>query len=161
MKSGLSWIIVVLLLVVVGVLAWMLYATPVVAPTIETATSTGALNDDADITPTTGALHERVRVTAPESGQPVFQNFSVTGEAPGNWYFEASFPIKIVDPNGNTVATGIATALTEWMTTEQVPFKADITVASYTGPATLVLLRDNPSGLPENDDSLSIPIVIQ
>jgi len=34
-------------------------------------------------------------------------------------------------------------------------------VGGYTGPATLILIRDNPSGLPEHDDSLPIPIVIR
>ncbi len=48
------------------------------------------------------------------------------------------------------------------MTTEQVAFSSNIIVeGSYRGPATLILLKDNPSGLPEHDDALEIPIVIQ
>jgi len=42
-----------------------------------------------------------------------------------------------------------------------VPFTAQVTVEDYSGPATLVLLKDNPSGLPENDDSVSFSVVIQ
>jgi hypothetical protein len=158
MKSGLSWIVVVLLIAVIGVLIWMLYASPVSAPTDINATSTPSTQNG---TGGTGALHERVVVTAPESGQRVFENFTVTGEAPGNWFFEASFPIKVLDENGNTLVTVVATALTDWMTTEQVPFKAEVSIDGYTGPATLVLLRDNPSGLPENDDALEVEIVIE
>ena len=47
------------------------------------------------------------------------------------------------------------------MTTADVASKADITATGYTGAATLVLKRDNPSGLPENDASVVVPITIQ
>ena len=114
----------------------------------------------------TAPLHERVVVTIPASGATVGKTFTVTGEAPGNWYFEASFPIEVRDAGNNKVGQGkvgqgIAQAQSDWMTTAQVPFKADVTVTGYTGPVTLILMRDNPSGLPENDDSLSVPITIQ
>ncbi len=89
------------------------------------------------------------------------KSFTVTGEAPGNWYFEASFPIQVRDKDNNKIGQTTGQAQSDWMTTEQVPFKADIAIEGYSGPATLVLLRDNPSGMPENDDSLEIPIVIQ
>lgn len=107
-------------------------------------------------------LHERVLVAAPESGATVAHTFTVSGEAPGNWYFEASFPIEVRDTSGNTLAQTHASALSDWMTTEQVAFSAAVTIDSgYTGAATLVLHKDNPSGLLEHDDSLEIPIVIQ
>ncbi len=86
----------------------------------------------------------------------------VAGSAPGNWFFEASFPIQVRDKDNNKIAQGVAQAQGEWMTTEQVSFTSTITLSTpYSGPATLVLMRDNPSGLPENDDALEIPIVIQ
>jgi hypothetical protein len=122
----------------------------------ETGTDTGTMN------PNLAAPHDRVVVDAPKSGQAVFQSFTVTGKAPGGWYFEASFPIKVVDPQGNIIAQGPATALSDWMTSEDVAFKADLKLTTnYSGPATLVLMNDNPSGMPENQDSISIPIVIQ
>ncbi|MBV9159311.1 MAG: hypothetical protein JO019_01805, partial [Candidatus Kaiserbacteria bacterium] len=46
-------------------------------------------------------------------------------------------------------------------TTGQVTFTAQVSISGYKGPATLVLSKDNPSGLPQNDDSVSIPITIQ
>lgn len=85
----------------------------------------------------------------------------VIGEARGPWYFEASFPVQVRDPDNNLVGQGIAQAGAEWMTENFVPFSATVTVANYTGPATLVLLKDNPSGLPENDDAVFFPIVVQ
>jgi len=156
----LGWILILILVAVLGALAWLIWAPlpekPGTDATNGTSTSTNGTST------ATGALRDRVDISAPQSGQTVFRTFAVTGEAPGPWFFEASFPIRVVDVEGNTLATGIATALSEWMTTDQVPFAADIEIsAEYSGPATLVLMRDNPSGLPENDDSVSVPITIQ
>ncbi|OGG52630.1 hypothetical protein A3C20_00040 [Candidatus Kaiserbacteria bacterium RIFCSPHIGHO2_02_FULL_55_25] len=106
-------------------------------------------------------LHERVVVTSPLRGQAVSQTFPVFGEAPGNWYFEASFPIEVRDADNNKVGQGIAQAQGEWMTSEQVPFVAAVSVGTYSGLATLVLVRDNPSDMRQYDDSLNIPITIQ
>ena len=142
-------------IVIMAVLSWLLIATPVHAPTIEpvAATSTAATNPP---------LHDRVVVTSPKSGSTVTNTFDVTGEAPGNWYFEATFPIQVRDPNDNIIGRIGASAQGDWMTTAQVPFKGTIYLdGTYTGPATLILLKDNPSGLPENDDSLEIPIIIK
>ncbi|MFA7309592.1 MAG: Gmad2 immunoglobulin-like domain-containing protein [Candidatus Paceibacterota bacterium] len=154
------WVVVVLLFVVIAVLGYLLIVTP--APNTGTVATTTGTGNSADIdTPGTTPLNSRVVVDAPRSGAAVFKTFTVTGKAPGPWYFEASFPVQVRDVNNAVVGRGLATALSDWMTTEDVAFKADITVDSYTGPATLVLMRDNPSGLPENDDSVSIPITIQ
>ncbi len=50
----------------------------------------------------------------------------------------------------------------EWMTEEFVPFSSPITIpGEYRGPARLILHRDNASGLPEHDKSVSIPITIE
>ena len=84
----------------------------------------------------------------------------ITGEARGLWYFEASFPITLVNWEGLPIAQGIATAQGEWMTTDFVPFEATIQFAKpdFGERGTLILQKDNPSGLPENDDALEIPI---
>jgi hypothetical protein len=45
------------------------------------------------------------------------------------------------------------------MTNEFVPFEATLTFTKpTTETGTVVFQRDNPSGLPENDQSVSIPI---
>lgn len=104
---------------------------------------------------------EHVRVGSPLPGASVGKSFTVQGEARGPWYFEASFPVEVRDPSGEQVGLGIAQAEGEWMTEEFVPFTAQVSVPDYTGPATLVLKKDNPSGLPENDDSVEFEIVVQ
>jgi len=154
MKNGLWWTIITILFAIIIGLAWVLFTTP-------TPTNSGGESATSTQSTASAALHERVVVSEPASGASVSAAFTVKGEAPGNWFFEASFPIKVVDAQGSAIGQGIAQAAGEWMTTEQVPFSAEVTTAGYSGPATLVLLRDNPSGLPENNDALEIPITIQ
>lgn len=106
-------------------------------------------------------VSENVIVTSPLPDAIVSHTIVVTGEARGSWYFEASFPLEVLDKDGNSIAMHYATAEGEWMTTDFVPFKGTVTVQNYSGPATLVLHKDNPSGLPEHDDFVSLPIMIQ
>jgi len=83
----------------------------------------------------------------------------VSGRARGNWYFEGSFPVKLLDGNGNVLALAPAQAQSEWMTTEYVPFSVSLTFpTSTTATGTLILQKDNPSGDPQFDDSVLIPV---
>jgi hypothetical protein len=103
-----------------------------------------------------------VVVTNPTPGAVTGKEVMVMGKARGPWYFEASFPVQILDANGKVLASGPAKAEGDWMTTEFVPFKITLTVpTSYIGPATLVLHKDNPSGLPEKEASVSFPFTIE
>jgi len=100
-------------------------------------------------------------VTAtPRPGDEVSSPLTISGEARGYWFFEASFPYELQDAQGNMIAQGPVQATGEWMTEEFVPFTIDITFppqpAGSTG--TLLLKKDNPSGLPENEDQLVVPV---
>jgi hypothetical protein len=102
----------------------------------------------------------RIHVTSPIANQTVTSPLKVTGEAKGSWYFEATFPVKLVNAAGVTIASTPARAQNEWMTDTFVPFIAELKFAPQPAGSTgkLVLMRDNPSGLPENDASISIPV---
>ncbi len=103
-----------------------------------------------------------IHVASPRPGTTVTGPLMISGEARGSWFFEASFPVYLEDPSGTRVATAIAAAQGEWMTTEFVPFQTKLTIpTAFSGPATLVFAKDNPSGLPEHDDALRIPIIIE
>ncbi len=103
-----------------------------------------------------------IMVELPFPGAVTGKEFSVIGRARGMWFFEASFPIEVRDRNNALLAQGIATAGSDWMTEEFVPFRADLKVLeSYIGPATLILKKDNPSGMPEKDASISFPFTIE
>lgn len=90
----------------------------------------------------------------------------LTGKVPINWVFEGTFPIKIYDI-GNWI-------LWEWLwkanifdkngkviDDKVVSFEADIDliIPALTKKWILILSADNPSGMPENADSVSIKVV--
>lgn len=100
-----------------------------------------------------------IRLTSPKSGDLITSPVRIIGEARGNWYFEASFPVELQDANGNVLIQAPIQAIGEWMTTEFVPFDTSLTFKSPTTDTGLLILRkDNPSGLLEHDASISIPV---
>ena len=101
----------------------------------------------------------KIIVYSPTKNTKVTSPIAVVGEIPGSWSFEASFPIKLKDADGNTVAQGTAQVLGVWTTDKLVPFSAKLEYSSAkSGQGMLVLQKDNPSGKSENDDTLSIPV---
>jgi len=99
-----------------------------------------------------------VQVSEPEANTVVTSPLTVKGEARGTWYFEASFPVKLLDSAGNELAAAPAQAQGEWMTTDFVPFEALLSFATTAETGSLVLMKDNPSGDPANDMSVVIPV---
>jgi hypothetical protein len=105
---------------------------------------------------------DNITVETPWPGAVTGKTFTVKGEARGPWYFEASFPVRVVTASGTVITTAVAQAQGEWMTEDFVPFAATVTVPpNFMGEAFLVLERDNPSGLPEHDASMMFPITIE
>lgn len=108
------------------------------------------------------ASANNIVVETPWPGAVTGKTFTVTGKARGSWFFEASFPVRVLDRDGALIATAIAQAGEEWMTEDFVSFQATVVMpASYIGEATLVFERDNPSGLPANDAAMMFPITIE
>lgn len=111
------------------------------------------------ITPEKPEVESMIIITAPASGTTIQSPLSIYGTARGKWYFEGSFPVELQDAEGKIITTGIATSTGEWMTENYVPFTATLSWANTTATSgTLIFKRDNPSGLPENDASISIPV---
>lgn len=100
------------------------------------------------------------RLTTPRPGSLVTSPLEIRGEAPGGWFFEASFPVRLFDANGRQLGVVPAQAQGEWMTSGYVPFAARLDFAtSTTKTGRLVLEKDNPSGLPENDQRVEFPVL--
>lgn len=100
-----------------------------------------------------------MRVIVPRPYDVIKSPIKIQGEAKGMWYSEGSFPVSIVSENGAVLGRGIAEAKGDWMTTEFVPFEATINfIVSSDATGSVVLSKDNPSGLPENDAQILIPI---
>ena len=105
-------------------------------------------------------ISDLIIVDRPQAGEIIDSPATISGRARGSWFFEGSFPIKIIDVNGELLGAGVAEAQSNWMTNDFVDFRA---VISFKSPATssgfVVLHNDNPSGLPDKDKELKIPIV--
>lgn len=103
--------------------------------------------------------NDLLKLESPEENATISSPVKISGEARGNMYFEAIFGIDIEDANGTVLGSGTATAQGEWMTTDFVPYKAEIT---FTNPTTstgfIVLKKENASGLPENDLKIKVPV---
>ncbi|MDP2864227.1 MAG: GerMN domain-containing protein [bacterium] len=100
-----------------------------------------------------------IKTNTPRPNQAIQSPIVIEGEARGLWFFEASFPVKLLDGNGNLIATTIAQAQGDWVTEDFVPFEAELHFElPVTEKGTLILEKDNPSGLPENADELRIPV---
>lgn len=118
-------------------------------------------NENIDLTLTDKS--NLIVVASPIKDSEVTSPLSVAGRARGSWFFEGSFPILLLDTYGNVIAEGHATAQGEWTTTEFVKFIGDLEFSNYIkgSKAKLVLKKDNPTGLPEHDDSFEIPILLK
>lgn len=106
-----------------------------------------------------GEARTLIRVSKPAIDSEIDSPVEIVGEARGTWFFEASFPIRLVDAEGNTLGRAIAMAQADWMTEKFVPFKATLTFNPRVSQGGQIILeKDNPSGLPEHDDSFVVPV---
>lgn len=122
------------------------------------ATTTPSSSSDTIPGTSGNATTREIRNVSVTPNQIVTSSLTVTGEAAG-WYFEASFPVELVDGNGKPLAAGPAQAQGDWMTASFVPFVAKLTFTRpSTATGTLILRNDNPSGLPETQRELRIPV---
>lgn len=100
-----------------------------------------------------------ISVFSPRKYESIESPYRVMGIAKGNWFFEADFPIKLFDEEDNLLSVSLATALSDWMTEDFVPFMSEI---NFEKPKTengyLLFQKDNPTGLPDFDDYFRLPI---
>jgi hypothetical protein len=99
-------------------------------------------------------------VDSPAANALVTSPLRVRGEARGSWFFEGDFPLVLTDGRGKIVAKGFCTAKKEWMTDEFVPFEGTLEFKkpSSGDKGMLIFKRNNPTGLPEHDETLQIPV---
>jgi len=169
--------ILILPLAVIGFLVWEYFTTPVIIitsfdecaakgyPILESYPRQCKTPDGKTFTEDIGNELEKVdliKIDNPRPNQLIESPLFVKGEARGNWYFEASFPVKLFDDNGFLLGVKPAQALGDWMTEDFVPFQAIFPFAVPSTPkGVLVLERDNPSGLPEHSDELKVPVLFE
>jgi hypothetical protein len=101
-----------------------------------------------------------IYMDSPLPGTRITAPLIIRGHARRKWFFEGDFPIVLLDANGTSVAQGYAKAKGAWMTEMFVPFESliDFKPPSSGSKGTVILKKDNPTGKPEFDDALEIPI---
>jgi hypothetical protein len=112
----------------------------------------------------TNADEDLIQVTSPAPGATISSPLTVSGQARGGWYFEATAPVVVVDWDGRIIAEGYVTAVGDWMTDEFVPFEGQIVFTpdtSVSDAGAVILQAANASDLPENDRAVEIPVVFQ
>ena len=98
------------------------------------------------------------------SGDTISSPLIIKGKAVGNWFFEATAPIEIVNYKGDIIGNGYIQVDEgyDWMITEMVPFTGTIAFnfdnfGMYKN-GKIILKKSNPSGEVKFDDSLEINI---
>lgn len=88
---------------------------------------------------------------------------TITGQVPGSWSHEGVFTIDLSFEGDVGLPGATARLQGDWMTDELVPFTATLEFDSkqLVGKDVAIIIRNaNPSGLPENDDSLSLEVQV-
>jgi len=113
--------------------------------------------------PLTSERGETIFLDGLSASGKISSPLTIHGRARGTWFFEASFPVMLVDWDGRIIAQAPAQAQGEWMTEDFVPFKAtlEFNKPAYKNNGALILKKDNPSGLPEYDDAVEAPVVFE
>ena len=118
------------------------------------------LNSEATSTASTSSP---IFVSYPIDNQVVTNPIYISGTVKGNWFFEGSFPVQLIDSNGAVITTALAHTDGDWMTTDYVNFSATLEYpkATTTERALILLKNDNPSGDPARDQEKFIPVTLK
>jgi hypothetical protein len=98
-------------------------------------------------------------LTSPDSQGDLSCPLNISGSITGSWYFEADFPVRLVDAAGTELYTVIAQAQEDWMTSEDVDFNALVNCDdNELDGASLVFVKDNVSDLGALDDEVVVEL---
>lgn len=172
-KKILFWLFVVIVIIVVSLLSfrffsqednwlcdngqWVKHGNPSAPmPTSGCGAVSGTTTKPTvNVNDTYGNSKNQTKLTSPSANQLITSPFKVRGTMPSSWYFEANAVLKLFDSNGNLIVFSPVRAIGEWMQANTViPFEAELQFDTPSTPTGyLVLMNDNPSGLPENEKS--------
>lgn len=112
--------------------------------------------------------NKEIWITTPRmANMTVTSPLTVTGFAPGNWYFEASFPVIITDWDGKIIGQSHVQAKDDWTQSGPIRFEGTIEFtappcsATYCEKGTLIFKNDNPSGDPSREKSFEVPVIFK
>ena len=100
---------------------------------------------------------EAILVTSPQPNDSVGSPLTVTGQARGTWYFEASFTVRLFDVNMSELTVAPAQAEGDWMTEDFVPFEVALPAFTTGGPLGYLFLEKHNAS---DEMGLSCSVVI-
>lgn len=128
--------------------------------TSENLNGTSKLQNTGSVEPASRSNNLKPLVSAPQPNSKVTSPLEVKGTVPSGWMFEVGFPVKLLDSDRNIIVQTQASEVVpgSWTSGKNVEFSADLTFTTDKHSGFLVLEKDNPSGLEENDASFEMPI---
>jgi hypothetical protein len=163
-KFGKLTISVLILALLVGVV-YLLQRSPKVEPEIQTPEVTEPTPEPVasyDKTLVEGGVDDLITLSIVPNAVMPKGILSYRGTIEGGYFFEANVLINILDKDKKVLKSSNAVAKTDWMTVGPVDFEGNIDFTGLpAGAGYFEIHNDNASGLPENDKSILIPIVLQ
>ena len=130
----------------------------VVSPVVSTTQQSSSTAELTIKTQADQPAATNVKVSNPLTGSIVKSPLKISGTAQ-NWYFEGTFPVRIEDDKGKVLVSGQAHATEEWTKGGWIPFVADLEFNPGTAEkGKIILENDNPSGLPENHEAITMDV---
>ncbi len=107
--------------------------------------------------------NEMIRLDYPLPNQYISSPLTIKGYARGNWFFEGDFPIILTNWDGLIISESYASTKENWMTEDFIPFQGTLEFEKpeYLNRGTLILKKDNPTGLSQFDDALEINVFFE
>ncbi|MBU2109898.1 Gmad2 immunoglobulin-like domain-containing protein [Patescibacteria group bacterium] len=109
-------------------------------------------------------IADKIVINSPKPDEFISSPVTVSGKARGFWFFEASFPAAVYDSNDKQLGIAPVQFVPQnendtWMTENFINFKGEIIFSKPTIDTGYILFKkDNPSGLPELDESFKLPV---
>jgi hypothetical protein len=128
---------------------------PSLFPTV-TPTITPAPTLEVTVTPST--TPPEIIISEPATLSAVKSPLKIIGTAPKGWTFEGILSIIIEDSQHQKIAGGSILTKEIAGSNNLVSFETSLPFSTKVTSGFLTIKNDNPSGLPENDKSFSLPI---
>ena len=128
--------------------------TPVITPT-PTITSVPSP------TPTTNEsinTSSEIIITEPATTSAIKSPVTIKGTAPKSWTFEGVLTVLVEDIQHKTIAGGPVYIKEITGSDNRVSFESTVPFSTKNVSGFITIKNDNPSGLPENNKSFSLPI---
>lgn len=156
-KKTIPLIFVCVFLLVLGLIVWGSVRNKASAPTTDTVSGG---DQNVPITPVISGDTENLVSFSIAPNATVANGQVVTGSLQGGYFFEANAIGMFLSADKTILKQFPITATGQWMTTDPVSFSVTLDTSGIaSGPGYIRIHNDNPSGAPENDKYIDVPVL--